>query len=88
MAAWQQPLSQLYDLLPPNIETVLVRAADGFGAGSPIASKAIDEHLAQLLRRHPEFTVQWLPCGHAIPYFRPAELAQTIFELVQRAEPG
>jgi pimeloyl-ACP methyl ester carboxylesterase len=78
LAAWRQPLTELYDRLPTTTPTLLVRARLGFGDHSPKANKSIERHLASLLRRHPEFNVEWFQCGHAIPYFSPDELASSI----------
>jgi hypothetical protein len=85
VAAWSQPLSELYRELPQGLRVALIRARDRFGDSTPRMNAAIRRHLAQVIAEHPDFDVRWLPGGHDIPAFEPDALAAVINELAPTA---
>jgi pimeloyl-ACP methyl ester carboxylesterase len=66
-----------YDRIACPVLMVVAARADRVPQGEEIR-EAVREGVRSLKSSHPEVRIEWLPCGHNIPWERPAELADRI----------
>jgi esterase len=72
-----EDLDGAYDRIACPVLMVVAARAERVPQGEQI-SEAVREGVRSLQRAHPEVRIEWFPCGHNIPWERPAELADRI----------
>jgi pimeloyl-ACP methyl ester carboxylesterase len=66
-----------YDCITCPVLMVVAAHADQVPQAEEIR-EAVREGVRSVQEAHPEVRVEWLPCGHNVPWERPAELADLI----------